>query len=40
MISQENQSNQNLALATLNQLENKKLIHGKPKIFEGKGLVD
>ncbi|MDC3203169.1 AAA family ATPase [Prochlorococcus sp. AH-716-C14] len=27
------------ALATLNQLEKKKLIHGKPKNFEGKGLV-
>ena len=26
-------------LATLNQLEKKKLIHGKPKNYEGKGLV-
>ena len=27
------------ALASLNQLESKKLIYSKPKNFEGKGLV-
>ena len=27
------------ALATLNSLENKKLIYSKPRNFEGKGLV-
>ena len=28
------------AFATFNQLENKKLIYGKPYNFEGKGLVE
>ena len=33
------QGSKTKALATLNSLENKKLIYSKPQNFEGKGLV-